>query len=129
MCESCNEVRERCWDEIRDLLHYKRNVNGPLSTQMKENVATIRESSNPEIAKFSDEEIDFYVESLRCEMIAERCAIISARCPGTQFHHAPPSIVLGAWAANMLQTEILHTNPILGMLFGLESGLETGDDN
>jgi hypothetical protein len=102
MCERCDKVREEAEAEIRDLMNYHRKVNGPLSTMMKERIAAAEADG---ILPEDDEAKNFMVESIRMEMIAERAAIFTRACPGTFFHGAPASIIMGSWAGRMQEEE------------------------
>jgi predicted ATPase with chaperone activity len=116
MCENCTKIRDRCWNEIRDLMNYNRKVNGPLSERIKAKVEELR-TNDEDFMELSDEEVEARVTSMRCEMIAQRTVFIATNLPGGIFHQMSPSNCMGIMAGNLLQKEI-QDNPFLGLLFG-----------
>lgn len=118
MCEGCEQLKEECWAEIRDLMNYNRKVKGPMSEAMEARVEGIRNSDDPP----SEETIKQIVESVRAEMIAERCAFIARSCPDTEFHGAPLHVIMGAWAGSMMKMEfaahVAQSGGLMEMLLG-----------
>lgn len=116
MCDNCTAIRRENWQEVRDLLNYKRPNKGPLSQNLSEWIEEYK-AENDEL--ISDAEID----GIRAEMIAVRCAVIASCSPGTRHHKNAISIILGEWAGSALQTEFetrIKQSPLGRMLFGIE---------
>jgi hypothetical protein len=101
MCEACVKIREDMWAEIRDILNYNRTVNGPLSAAMKESIERAKADG-----VYPDEHGEEQIESVRAQMIAERCVFLARACVGATFHDAPPHMIMGAWAGEMMREEI-----------------------
>jgi len=115
MCEKCKERREEMWTEIRDLMNYNRRARGPLAEMLHDGISSFCE----EHPNYSEDEIRAASDGLRAQFIAIRCAFIARSCPETEFHGAPPSIILGSWAGEAMRMEqssgIVHE--LLGRLF------------
>jgi hypothetical protein len=108
VCENCEKFKENAWAEVRDLMNYNRKVKGPLSEILAERMIAIRDE-NPEI---DDEQAIASMESVRCEMIATRVAMIASMCHA-MFNGMPPSMILGAWAGESMRAE---TQGLIGLL-------------
>jgi len=101
MCDKCEQRRDEMWTEIRDLMNYNRRARGPLAEMLHEGI----ESFCEEHPNYTEEQIAAAADGLRAQFIAIRCAFIARSCPETDFHGAPPSIILGAWAGEAMRYE------------------------
>lgn len=105
MCERCVKNREEAWAEIRDLLNFNRKVKGPLSESVEDRVNELRASSDAP----PEDVLTRIVESIRAQMIADRCVIIARCSEDTRFHMEPPSVIMGSWAGDLMKMEIAET--------------------
>jgi len=133
MCEECQQKSEQIWAEIRDLMNYKRKVNGPLSEMIKQRVEEARVVFEEE--NLDDEMLVAITDLVRVEMIAQRCAFIARYTMGPH-HGEMPSQILGGWAGSALQIEqqafqqalqsiqVIPFNGLIDMLFGQEEEVE-----
>jgi len=105
MCDKCQERRDEMWTEIRDILNFNRRARGPMSEMLAEGI----ESFCNEHPDYTEEQVRTATDGIRAQLIALRCAFIARSCPETEWHGAPPSIVLGAWAGEAMQHEQMHS--------------------
>lgn len=107
MCEVCDEIREECWTEVRDLLNYNRaeELRGPFSKALAESLKECV-ANDPEWAAMDEDEIQRRVEAVRANLIADRCARIAQRCPGADTHMQPMSGIMYGWAKDLLHAEM-----------------------
>lgn len=127
MCENCEKIKETAWAEIRDLLNFNRKVKGPLSENFAARVDAMRNSPDAP----PENVLSSLVESLRAEMIADRCVLIARSCVDTDFHMMPGHMIMGAWAGEMMKEEIAARiaagGGLMGLLFGMK--LPTDDED
>lgn len=123
MCEQCDKVREDSFAEIRDLLNFNRALKGPASEELAARIEEAR-TMGMELPEEGTLEFSRFMDSVRAEMIAVRCAIIAKSAPDTFSHEAPCSMILGSWAGKIFQIESAAMlaesglGSILGMLLG-----------
>jgi len=129
VCEDCTKRRRENWQEIRDLLNYKRPNTGPLSTQLHEWIAEYEQEQGE---MMDDEERAVFTDAIRAEMIAVRCGCIARDCPNTTYHQEDLSDILAGWAGKVLQKEIelkLESSPFGKMLFQAMFGNNEENDD
>ena len=129
MCEDCLKQRRENWQEIRDLLNYKRPAaaRGPLSTQLAEWLDEFAEEN-----EIDSDDIPAFTDAIRAEMIAVRCGCIARSCPNTDYHMEDLSDILAGWAGKVLQKEIelkLENSPFGKMLFQAMFGNDEENDD
>lgn len=118
MCERCVKNREEAWAEIRDLLNFNRKVKGPLSESVEARVNELRASGDAP----PEDVLTRMVESIRAQMIADRCVAVARCCEDTQFHMEPASVIMGVWAGDLMKMEVAEAmasgGGLIGLLFG-----------
>jgi hypothetical protein len=129
MSDDCKQdqqkQRRENWQEVRDLLNFNRPTKGPLSTTLQEWL-----DENP--SGMDEDEIENYVDAIRAEMIAIRCACIARACPDTPFYMRNISDTLGVWAGSAMKKEMeiaLRDSPLGRILYGAMFGEEISDDD
>jgi hypothetical protein len=114
MCGQCEVMRKQMWNEVRDLLNFNRPIKGPLSEDLE-----MQFEKAVEREVMTEEEAALAIEALRAELIALRCAFIVRAIPGGEFHNVPPSLIMGSWAGQTMQSERLaRMEKLFGNLFG-----------
>lgn len=131
MCERCAGIKKEAQAEIRDLLNYHRPVNGPLSTQMKERVASVWDEMVE--TQGGEEEALNLVDSVRMYLIAQRAAYVARACVGTMHHGLMPSEILHHWTTEnkreemeLLVENLLTRGGIFGMMFPVQVDEDEG---
>lgn len=117
MCEKCTKKRRKLWNEIRDVLNFKRPNKGPISAQIAENI----EKYNAEAEEDAPEAA---IDAVRADLILEKCVEIMTRSPGTPYHQATAAEILlvKAQEARMREAQEARMREVGGMLSSLFGG-------
>src|SRR5262245_25394833 len=103
--------KEQVWAEIRDLLEFK---NGPASQIVKDRVRKLRQEDLKAFRQISKEHgITCLMEYMRCQLIAERAAVLGS-ATNSPWHGDAPSSILVNWAKELRENEV---NSVLNDLF------------
>lgn len=107
MCDHCREMKDELKEAIRQLVEREGELYDELRQVAEE--------------EFEDETLrEDALDSIIAEGIAQRAAFMASYCTGTALHNVPPAIILGSWAAELMNAEIAinegrHMRNLLGL--------------
>jgi hypothetical protein len=93
MCEDCREQKKEIQEELRQLVAGE----GELYEKLSEAA----------LVEYDDEQVrEDALDCVVAEGIAQRAAMVAQNCTNTPTHNTPIFMILGAWAHDLMQSEM-----------------------